>query len=202
MVTRHARQYARATEPEGGRPMDPALQELLDKQALWELVHRYCRAVDRADEEMLRSVYHPDALDEHGAYNGGVDGFIDYVKNTSHTLDPEVRKNPTRHVLHNVVFEVDGDTAWGESYVTVRARRRQQVLGRGRRPLHRPLRAAQRRVAHRPPQGRPRVRRRLRHERRSRRAIAIAAIRSTTAIRRRAPRERAEAPSPPSDSNR
>jgi hypothetical protein len=99
--------------------MDPALRELLDKQELWELVHRACRAIDRADEEMLRSVYHPDALDEHGVYNGGVEGLIEHAKHRTHSLDPQVRKNPTRHLLHNVMFEIDGDMAWGESYCVV-----------------------------------------------------------------------------------
>ena len=42
---------------------DSQLQELLDKQALYEVVARYCRGVDRADEELVRSAYHPDAIE-------------------------------------------------------------------------------------------------------------------------------------------
>ncbi len=47
---------------------DPALQELLDKQAIHEVLLRYCRGVDRRDEEVLRSVYHADAIHEHGEH--------------------------------------------------------------------------------------------------------------------------------------
>ena len=39
-------------------PLD-RLQELLDRQDILDCVHRYCRAVDRFDREMLLSVYHP-----------------------------------------------------------------------------------------------------------------------------------------------
>src|SRR5262245_17777267 len=48
----------------------PAVRVLLDKQAIQEVLARYCRGVDRADLELLRSVYHPDAIDNHGTFNG------------------------------------------------------------------------------------------------------------------------------------
>ena len=44
--------------------------ELLDKQALQEVVRRYCRAVDRSDGELFLSCYHPDAFDDNGPYSG------------------------------------------------------------------------------------------------------------------------------------
>ena len=94
--------------------MDNAVQELLDKQALYELVLRYSRAVDRCDEEMLRSVYHPDAVDEHGTYTGGPDGFVDYMNAGS--WSEERRKNKAQHVLTNPLFEVRGNIAFGECY--------------------------------------------------------------------------------------
>jgi len=39
-----------------------AVQTLLDKQEVYELLMRYCRAIDRCDEPLLRSVYHPDVV--------------------------------------------------------------------------------------------------------------------------------------------
>lgn len=44
------------------------LAVILDEHALHKLVHAYCRAVDRGDLETLRSLYHEDAHDEHGAF--------------------------------------------------------------------------------------------------------------------------------------
>ena len=43
------------------QPASSALQILLDKQEIHEVIMRYCRAIDRCDEELLSSVYHPDA---------------------------------------------------------------------------------------------------------------------------------------------
>ena len=39
------------------------LRELCDRQEILDCIHRYCRAVDRADRDLLVSVYHPDAID-------------------------------------------------------------------------------------------------------------------------------------------
>lgn len=34
------------------------------------------------DLDLIRSCYHPDAIDDHGDYVGGVDGFIEYARET------------------------------------------------------------------------------------------------------------------------
>ena len=44
----------------------PELTELLDKQAIAELVLNYSRAVDRQDLKLLRSLYTKDGIDDHG----------------------------------------------------------------------------------------------------------------------------------------
>ncbi|MGZ4529682.1 MAG: nuclear transport factor 2 family protein, partial [Mycobacterium sp.] len=50
---------------------------MLARDELHQLVTAYCRAVDRADYEALRSLYHPAATDSHGAFStGGVEQFI------------------------------------------------------------------------------------------------------------------------------
>jgi hypothetical protein len=95
---------------------DSAVRELLDKQALYELVTRYCRAIDRCDEELLRSCYHPEAIDEHGNFNGNVEGFIEYFRADGGALDPTRRPGPMQHCLTNTRFEIDGDSAHGETY--------------------------------------------------------------------------------------
>jgi hypothetical protein len=60
--------------------MNDTLQRLLDRAEIHDLMAVYARAVDRADWEGVRRVYHPDAFDDHGDYKGGVDGFIRFAK--------------------------------------------------------------------------------------------------------------------------
>jgi hypothetical protein len=91
--------------------VEPALQELLDKQALTELVATYCRGVDRIDRELLATIYHPDALIEHGPYSGGPGGFIDYVFAES----AAARADDTVHTVLTPLFEIKGDVAYGET---------------------------------------------------------------------------------------
>ena len=60
--------------------MSDALQRLIDKDEIRDLMARYCRGVDRADWDLVRSTYHTDAFDDHGDYKGGIDGFIAFAK--------------------------------------------------------------------------------------------------------------------------
>jgi ketosteroid isomerase-like protein len=93
---------------------DPELQSLLDKQDIREVLLKYCRAIDRCDEELLRTVYHPDARDEHGNFRGPASEFISYVMKG-------LKEGPyasTSHCLGNILIELDGDIAFAESYVT------------------------------------------------------------------------------------
>lgn len=98
---------------------DPAVQELLDKQALYELVVRYCRAVDRVDEELLRTVYWEEAIDEHGPLVGTVDDFVEEHRNGGSWSGDKLRGR-VQHAVTNAVFDVRGDVAYGETYVEVR----------------------------------------------------------------------------------
>lgn len=88
------------------------LQELLDKQACIELVYRLARAIDRCDEALLRSLFHPDATDDHGGFQGTAAQFVDWV------LPVLAGMNRTQHCIANVLIELHGDVAYGESYFT------------------------------------------------------------------------------------
>jgi ketosteroid isomerase-like protein len=90
---------------------DPALQMLLDKQEIHEVIMRYCRAIDRCDEELLRSVYHADAWDDHGMFKGKASDFVPVCMKM-------LRENcsATMHAICNELVEVHGDTAYSESY--------------------------------------------------------------------------------------
>ncbi len=89
----------------------PELRELLDKQALHELVNTYCRASDRRDYDLLRSLYTDDAIDDHGVYFCGPAGaYIDWLPSMLDVWDS------TLHCVFNTLFRVDGDRAEGEIY--------------------------------------------------------------------------------------
>ncbi|MCY1302572.1 putative lumazine-binding protein [compost metagenome] len=87
------------------------IQELLDRQDIADCVTRYCRAVDRFDRELMRSVYHDDAFDNHGSFSGGRDGFIDwaFAYHQEHQLSHH-------HMIFNHSVELDGNQAHAETY--------------------------------------------------------------------------------------
>lgn len=92
---------------------EQALDYLLARTALEDLGGRYVRAIDRRDMALLRSVYHPDAIDEHGtAYAGDVEGFIAAM--------PALMGNfaVTQHQIHSRSYRIEGDRADGELYFT------------------------------------------------------------------------------------
>jgi hypothetical protein len=89
---------------------DDDLQELLDKEAINDLLIRWCRGVDRLDEELILSCYHPDAYDDHGMVRGSPAELVTWLKTTAD------RVAFMEHKLSNVYLEIDGDVAFGECY--------------------------------------------------------------------------------------
>jgi hypothetical protein len=87
---------------------------MLDRDELHQLVNNYCRAVDRADYEALRNLYHPDATDSHGAFStGGVEQFIAQLQ----AAEPYLRVS--QHNITTTHFAIEGDMARGEIYCLV-----------------------------------------------------------------------------------
>ena len=101
-----------------GGKTERALRVLLDKQEIHEVLMRYCRGIDRCDAELLHSVYHPDATDDHGLFKGKAADFIPWA------LNALVRDEGTSHYIANELIEVDGDVAHCESYLFGVHRRR------------------------------------------------------------------------------
>lgn len=91
--------------------LGPQVQEMLDKQAIHDVMMRYCRGVDRFDAEMINSAYHPDAYDDHSGkiFTGATIG-QDIVEWLRPTL-----KIATHHITTQSV-EVHGDAAGSEAY--------------------------------------------------------------------------------------
>jgi len=67
---------------------------------------------------LILSCYHPDAIDNHGSFNGPVTGFVDWVMGNH-----AGKVLSCVHHLSNVQIVVDGDAAYCESYVLTNHRR-------------------------------------------------------------------------------
>lgn len=88
-----------------------SVRRLLDRQAIWDCLMRYSRGVDRLDRELLLSVYHEDAVDDHGMFVGTREEFADWVvgmHGATHFSH--------QHCLFNHSCELDGDVAHAETY--------------------------------------------------------------------------------------
>ena len=96
---------------------DPAVQSLLDKQEITEVLLRYSRAVDRADVELLRGCYHEDATEDHGGIFAG--SARDYVAKIAPLLP---RAGTLTHAVSNILIELEGACARVEAYITTFAR--------------------------------------------------------------------------------
>ena len=60
--------------------IDPKdIQELIDRTRIYDVLTRYCRALDRCDVDLMRSVYWDDARDDHGVFNGGAQEFAEFI---------------------------------------------------------------------------------------------------------------------------
>lgn len=89
---------------------DPAIRELLDREAIRDCIYRYCRGIDRCDAETLASAYWPGAIDDHVFWKGTVEEFVPWVM-------PILRsRSQTKHSISNILIRIDGDRANVESY--------------------------------------------------------------------------------------
>ena len=88
------------------------LEQLADREALYELAKRYSRGVDRLDRDEMRKAYWPDATDNHGTFVGNAWEFVD------HCMTAHLRWYSTMHCIFNHTVELDenGTTARGEVY--------------------------------------------------------------------------------------
>ncbi len=105
------------------------LRELLDKQAISDLIMTYARAIDRLDETLLRSVFHPDSQHAHGFVGPSSDPSLpskpgaplDFVAFAFDILRTFTR---THHQLGNIFIELEGDNAYAETYFSAYHRMR------------------------------------------------------------------------------
>lgn len=93
--------------------LEGKLRELIDRQEIWNLLLRYGRGLDRLDQELLRSCYWDDAIDDHHIFVGKPDDFVNWSLDFSRTSS-----TVHHHGVNNHYVELDGDDAYGETYFT------------------------------------------------------------------------------------
>jgi hypothetical protein len=103
-----------------------AFKALADRQAITDLIYRYCRSVDRLDVALGHSIWHDNGVADYGAdvYQGDGRGSIDHIcAQHLHTLHHS-------HQVSNILIDLDGDVAGSEAYVTasLRTRRGAQLM--------------------------------------------------------------------------
>ena len=90
---------------------DWAIQELIDREAIRDLVLCYSRAIDRKDIELLRDLYTEDATDSHGdSFDGPADEYCKFIAGSL----PYMRYSG--HHACNHMISIEGDAGNGEVY--------------------------------------------------------------------------------------
>jgi hypothetical protein len=98
---------------------DDAITALIAKQAITEVLHRYCYAMDRNDAELGYSVWHPDGTAHYeGMFEGTGREFVDFGQGGHREAF-----DGTSHQVTNIMIDLDGDDrATSETYVTAACR--------------------------------------------------------------------------------
>jgi hypothetical protein len=91
---------------------DQTIANIIAKQEIADLTMAYSRGVDRADEELLKTVFHPDSVMISGVVNDN--GHV-FAKQICEFIKANMTQ--TFHSIANQWIEVDGDGAVGETYV-------------------------------------------------------------------------------------
>lgn len=99
---------------------DRFIRAQMDRTEILGRIMTYCKGIDRLDRELLLSVYHPDALDDHGIFVGPASQYIDWIIDFHRT-----HQQRTMHAITTHFCELDGDVAHTETYYTYRALNRQ-----------------------------------------------------------------------------
>lgn len=89
------------------------LDDLKSRTQIIEVLHQYCRAADRCDENLMLTCYHADAIDDHGFFSGPVTKFVPLVVEELKKLTLSV------HSISNPVIVREGERAFVESHYSV-----------------------------------------------------------------------------------
>lgn len=88
------------------------LESIAAREEIRDVLVKYCRGIDRCDQELIRSVYHPDGLDDHGYWTGLGTDFAEMIVVRLRRL-----YRRTTHRITNTLIELNGEFAKSECYV-------------------------------------------------------------------------------------
>jgi hypothetical protein len=97
--------------------IEKRLKLLEDRQAIHDVIFRYCRGVDRSDPDLILSAFHDDAIDNHFGVVLPFRDAIATLKAARSGSSPSI--TTSMHNICNVLIELDGDVARCESYLIV-----------------------------------------------------------------------------------
>ena len=87
-----------------------AVQKLLDRAAIADLILRYARAVDRKDWDQVRACFAPDAYVDYGRFQGGAVEVFGNIRKAFKVFEH------TMHFMEPRIIEIAGDEATTETY--------------------------------------------------------------------------------------
>lgn len=101
-----------------GNKLPPRLQAVIDQREIEQLVYTQAHALDRGEENLLRSIYHPDATLDMGPgiFQGTVSDYINWVS----LVLQQVKSSHT--MIGNIRLDIRADEAFGESYFVAQNR--------------------------------------------------------------------------------
>jgi hypothetical protein len=91
-------------------PRADALEDLLAKQAITEVIYRYSRGIDRMDKDLCNSIWNRGATADFPNAKGTGPEIIDSVFKIHATLLSH------SHQMTNILIKISGDTAVSETY--------------------------------------------------------------------------------------
>lgn len=94
--------------------MERALQLLLDRTEITDLLNRYATALDDRDWKRLATCFTPDAVALYGPVLGRHEGFDAIEKLCRGALEP---LDSSHHMITNVEVEIEGDKARTRCYL-------------------------------------------------------------------------------------
>ncbi|WP_454691610.1 nuclear transport factor 2 family protein [Achromobacter aloeverae] len=102
---------------------DPRLVELMDRSRIADVIHYWCRAIDRLDFDAISRCFHRDGIDDHVFYRGDIPGLVECLRNRHRDI------SFSAHAVSNILIEFESRTrACVESYVKVTQRRPQPAM--------------------------------------------------------------------------
>jgi SnoaL-like domain len=89
---------------------DEKIVNAMEKDRIRDVLYWYARGIDRADTQLLRSVFHDEAHISMGIYDGDAQTFCGYARDFVHKI------GQTQHNITNTLITINGDLAECESY--------------------------------------------------------------------------------------